>query len=137
MTTRKLIGLLAAWLVFSLSSFARREVGGGRENIPSHGPEPARSPRPPEENRHFKDKEGHPDVPHVHANGEWGGHDTGRDDPHYHLDDPWQHGRFADGFGAHHIWHLAGGGPGRFWFGGFYFSVAPYDVGFCNDWLWN
>ena len=21
--------------------------------------------------------------------------------------------------------------------GGFFFSVAPYDFGFCNDWLWD
>ena len=27
--------------------------------------------------------------------------------------------------------------PGRFWFGGFYFSVAPYNVGFCDGWLWD
>ena len=26
---------------------------------------------------------------------------------------------------------------GRFWFGGFFFNVAPYDVGFCNGWLWD
>ena len=30
-----------------------------------------------------------------------------------------------------------GGGPSRFWFGGWYFDVAPYDIGFCNDWLWD
>lgn len=23
------------------------------------------------------------------------------------------------------------------WFGGFYFTVAPYDFGFCNDWRWD
>jgi len=34
------------------------------------------------------------------------------------------------------------GGSGKevqraFWFGGFYFSVGPYDVGYCGDWLWD
>jgi hypothetical protein len=32
---------------------------------------------------------------------------------------------------------LNGDGPGRFGFGGFFFSVGPMDVGFCNDWLWD
>ncbi len=63
--------------------------------------------------------------------------EPGRDDLHYHLDHPWEHGRFTGGFGRSHVWRLGGGGPGRFWFGGFFFSVAPYDVGYCDGWLWD
>ena len=73
----------------------------------------------------------------MHADGHWIGHDTGRDDRHYHLDHPWEHGRFIGGFGRGHVFRLAGGRPGRFWFGGFFFGVAAYDLAFCNDWLWD
>lgn len=38
--------------------------------------------------------------------------------------------------GRSHVWRLEGGGPGRFWFGGFYFSVADYDVSYCDGWNW-
>jgi hypothetical protein len=116
----KLFALLAICFLFSVVVFAqhRGAVAGGPAHIPAHGPAPvhASHPAPAQEARHFNDKAGHPDAPHVHADGKRIGHDTGPDDPHYHLDHPWEHGRFT---------------------GGFYFSVAPYDIGFCNDWLWD
>ena len=67
----------------------------------------------------------------------WVGHDTGRNDPHYHLDHPWEHGHFTGEIGPSHIWRIEGGGPSRFWFNGFYFSIAPYDVDNCSDWDWS
>jgi hypothetical protein len=116
------------------------EFGGG--HIPQHGPAPGRASMPaPREGeqrggRGFADQPGHPDYPHVHArNDEWIGHAGG--DAHYHLDRPWEHGHFPGEFGPSHIWRLGGGGPGRFWFNGFYFGVAPYDVGYADGWLWD
>jgi hypothetical protein len=73
----------------------------------------------------------------VHTNDKWVGHATGRADVHYHLDHPWEHGHFPGGIGRGHTYRIVGGNPSRFWFGGFYFSVAPYDVAFCNDWAWD
>ena len=65
------------------------------------------------------------------------GHDTGRADARYHIDHPWEHGRVPGGIGRGHVFHLEGGRRDRFWFGGYYFSVAPADVALCDDWLWN
>jgi len=111
--------------------------GGRPAAPPAHGPaEFHGTPHPVENHRNYSDKDGHPNAPHVDGN-KWVGHDTGRDDAHYHLDHPFEHGHFTGGFGPTHRWRLAGGGPGRFWFGGFYFSVAPYDIGFCDGWLWD
>ncbi|HEV3276169.1 MAG TPA: hypothetical protein VG860_05085 [Terriglobia bacterium] len=107
--------------------------------IPKEGPRATRNPHPAETPRNYSDQAGHPNVPHVDKTPKgdvWVGHDTGRDDASYHLDHPWEHGRFRGGFGPSHVWRIAGGGPSRFWFGGFYFSVAPADIGFCVDWNW-
>jgi hypothetical protein len=135
--------ILALLLMISVPAFtypgAGKDHGGQKPGyIPAHGPAKTKGePHPSSEPRDYRDAPGHPNAPHVHTDGKWIGHDTGPNDPHYHLDHVWEHGHFPGGIGKGHIWVLAGGGPGRFWFGGYYFSVAPYDVGFCNDWLWD
>ncbi|MGH9449845.1 MAG: hypothetical protein ACRD11_04810 [Terriglobia bacterium] len=159
---KKGLGLLAVLLMLSVGSVAQRtnkghgatpKAASGRRNvghgyIPPHGPSPSRGRRqaaapkqagrqPAASSRGYVDQAGHPNAPHVHHNGQWIGHNTGPNDPHYHLAHPWQHGRFTGGFGRGHVWRLGGGGPARFWFNGFYFSVAPYDLSFCSNWLWN
>lgn len=106
---------------------ARAPVGGG--HIPAHGPV-THTPLP------AKPLPGHPAAPHVEAGTDrWVGHVS--NPKAYHLDHPWEHGRFPGTTGAGQVWRLGGGGPSRFGFGGFYFSVAPADVGYCGDWLWD
>lgn len=107
---------------------ARPPVGGG--HIPSHGPQ-THTPLP----QGKPDQPGHPSVPHVDAGTDrWVGHVPSGN---YHLAQPWQHGHFPGRSGAGQVWRLAGGGPDRFWFGGYYFSVAPADLGYCDGWLWD
>jgi hypothetical protein len=112
-------------------------AGGGAHPAPARGPEPFHGTPNRAPNRTFNDADGHPNAPHVHDNGTWVGHDTGRGDPNYHLDQPWAHGHFTGGFGPSHVWRLGGGGPSRFWFGGFYFGVADYDLGYVDGWAWD
>ena len=146
---KKFAAVLASLLICSVVAFGQEgrhygpppnpedEVGGG--HIPAHGPAPATHPTPApkaERGPAIHEKPGHPEAPHVHANNQWIGHNTGRNDPNYHLDHPWEHGHFPGEIGASHVWRLGGGGPSRFWFGGFFFSVAPYDLGYCGDWDW-
>jgi len=112
------------------------EVRNPQENRQQENRNPQQENRNPQV-RSYRDQEGHPEAPHVHHDGTWVGHDAGRDDRRYHLDHPYEHGRFRGGIGRGHAWRLAGGGPSRFWFGNFYWSVAPADVGYCSDWLWD
>jgi len=136
---KRVIGLFAILLILILPAVAQHPGGGGGHPAPApaHGPAPVHGTPPPHAGtQNYKDAPGHPDAPHVHADGNWVGHGTGHDDPHYHLDHPWEHGHFSGGFGPGHVWRIAGGGPNRFWFGGFYFGVAPYDLVFVNDWNW-
>lgn len=145
--------VLPALLVFSGAVFAQNHPAGQSGGHPSghpsghpagpppqHGPSQFHStaPRPqPPHQRDYVDAPGHPNAPHYDAPNRWVGHNTGPADPHYHLDHPWQHGHFTGGFGPHHVWRLAGGGPGRFWFNNWYWSVAPYDMAYVGDWLWD
>lgn len=104
---------------------------------PMRGPEPFHgTPRAPE-NRHFQDQPGHPDRPHVDNGRNWVGHDEGRNDARFHMDRPFEHGRFRGGFGPGHMWRLGGGRPDHFFFGGGYWMVAPWEIGYVDDWMWD
>ena len=124
------IGTLAVLLMCTVPAWAQDRHEEHR--IPSRGPAPAHASRPAVGRG---SPEGGP--PHVDDRGRWIGHESGRDDPRYHLDRPWEHGRFTGGLGRAHVFRLQGGGRERFWFGGFYFSVASADYGFCDGWLWD
>jgi hypothetical protein len=137
---RTLIGILAVSLMVSAPAFAQRGGHGGGSGermgggfIPSHGPA-AFGGGP---GRGFGGRGEHVGVPHVRTDGTWMGHDSGRNDRHYSLDQPWAHGRFTGGFGPSHVFRLGGGSRERFWFGNSVFSVAPYDYAFTDGWLWN
>lgn len=144
----RILALLAALLICSTAALAQHGGGhgggGGRVGggfIPGHGP--AAMPQGhsttgmPRNSPDFRDQPGHPNAPHVHGDSGWIGHDFGRKDSRFHLDHPWEHGRFPGGFGPSHVFGLHGGNRERFGFDGFFFSVAPFDYGFCSDWNWD
>jgi hypothetical protein len=111
------------------------------ENHPAapHQQPESKQPEPRQRDEHssYRDQEGHPEAPHVHQNDRWIGHDDRRDDDRFHVEHPWEHGHFPVAIGRSRVWRIEGGGPGRFWFGGYYFNVAPFDVAYCDDWDWD
>ena len=137
---KKIIGLS---VLICLAAFAQKGHGGasggghvavGGGHIPAHGPAAARASNSARGQQHTAatenhvavDKKGHPGVPHVDAkNDRWVGHDSGPNDPHYRLAQPWAHGHFGGGFGS--AFALGGGNRERFWFGNFFWDVAPFD----------
>ncbi len=138
-------GLLALPFVLSMSVMAQdhdrdrdrdrhdRDRGHDRrEYIPSRGPERGRVEH---HEPGWRDREGHPDRPHVDRDNRWVGHDA--DDRRFRVDHPWEHGRFRGGFGSRHVWVLGGGNRERFWFNGFYFRVADFDYPYVDDWYWD
>jgi hypothetical protein len=160
---KKLTGLLAVALILSLAAFAQHGGGGGGQHggggggqrggghIPERGPAPSRGSvqaqrgnaggggRPGGEGRpSYRDLQGHPEAPHVHADGDrWVGHEGAATmlviiRTMYGNTDA-----SAGNIGRNHIYRLEGGGRDRFWFGGFFWDVAPYDYDYTNDWLWN
>ena len=140
---KKTLAVMAAMLVVAVPVLAqhheeekRDDRQEARQPAPQHGPKAySGTPRAAEPMRDYRDHDGHPNAPHVDGR-QWVGHDTGREDARYHLDQPWAHGRFTGGFGRGHEWRIEGGGPARFWFHGWYWSVADTDAFYCNGWLW-
>ena len=157
---KKVIGLS---LLMCVAAFAQQNKGGeqsrgggrpaavGGGHLPARGPAPARASAPARdsspargqqsapatENHIAVHQKGHPDVPHVDVkNSKWIGHDSGPNDPHYQMAQPFAHGRFTGGFGPQHLFNLAGGNRERFWFNNFYWDVAAYDYNIVAGWNW-
>src|SRR6185312_5444299 len=110
------------------------QPGGGY--IPPAGPPEHRGDRngasrtqqnAPAQNGGFRDREGHPEAPHVERNGQRAGDNYARDDPRLHVDRPYSHGRFDGGFGPRHEYRIERGTRDRFWISGYPFRVFPGD----------
>jgi quercetin dioxygenase-like cupin family protein len=150
---------LIAPLLLCMTAFAQERmpgVGGG--HIPAHGPAVATdctaalagSQPPAAGSLHFPgDENGHPYFPHVDAKDDrWVGHDTCADDPHYHLDHPWEQGRYTGGFGAQHVFTLAvdkvslpiaewiSVESGRIYSDNYYWIISRYDYDTAARWKW-
>jgi hypothetical protein len=127
----------------SVGQQPERNGAGLDEHIPADGPLGRASAAMPASSTgdsagpNDSEAPGHPNVPHVDANDRWIGHESGPGDPLLHLDLPWENGHFTGGLGHRHLFALEGGSPARFWLSASYFSVAPYEYQFCDDWVWD
>jgi len=118
-----------------------------RPSEPAHGPPRAnqgRIPEPPPRREPSAKPEPQRieggrvnSVPHV-ANNHWYGHDK-PNDARYHLDRPFEHGRFEH-FGPSYRYNVVRFDPNlrRFWLpGGYFFEVPAWDWPLAADWCWN
>lgn len=99
-------------------------------------PPPQRPPRTkPEPERHQGGWVNN--TPHV-SNDRWYGHDR-PNDRRYHLDRPFEHGRFEH-FGPSYRYRIVRIDPNlrRFWLpGGYFFEVPAWDWPLAAGWCWN
>jgi len=78
-----------------------------------------------------------PDRPHYDRRGGWVGHNAGPGDARFQLDRPAV--RFGGPIGYRHVYHASGwdGDRHRFWSGGHYWGVAPWELEYVDDWNWS
>jgi hypothetical protein len=139
---RPLVFPVALALLLALPVLAQR--GGERGPNPPRAdqgripPPPPRRDNPrsePEPERHDAGRMN--STPHVNKD-HWYGHDR-PDDKRYHIDQPFEHGRFEH-FGPSYRYRIErfDRDHHRFWLpGGFYFEVAAWDWPICADWCWD
>jgi hypothetical protein len=77
--------------------------------------------------------------PRVDERGHWVGHESGPRDRRYELVHPFRAGRFTGELGGEHLYRLHGWDAPRhrFWFNGFAWGIAPWDVEYADDWDWD
>lgn len=116
---------------------SQREPNAPRANqgrVPEAPPKRERGAAPESERR----PSGHVNsVPHVNNN-KWYGHDK-PNDKRYHIDHPFEHGRFAD-VGSSHRFRVErfDRDHHRFYLpGGFFFEIASFDWDAAADWCWD
>jgi hypothetical protein len=140
---KSLLVFPVALLLFAASpaTSQHREEGGQERPRANQGRIP--EPPPRREEPHARPEQerrptGHINTtPHVN-NDHWYGHDR-PDDRRYHVDHPFEHGRFEH-FGASYRYRVErfDRDHHRFWFpGGFYFQIADWDWPLAADWCWD